>query len=174
MARRPVAEDGLSRQILEKLLRASDVLAELGSTLMLNSNMRVSVACDFVPFVCDSADDARESLGNPTQNEEGALDSVAFHQGEHPLRVLFHPRRKAFPVPTRQVPFERRYLKVVLDIDTHRIDDSAIPAVHFPGHLSLLLTANIRMHLDFYAESCSSGEGFSPHGVYHHSRLFKV
>ncbi len=88
--RRTVSEHGRSRDVLEGLLRALDVGAELVGRLLVDDPMRVAVRCDLVSVVDDPPDEVGVALGIPRQDEERSGDADLVAQCEDAIGIALH------------------------------------------------------------------------------------
>jgi len=92
--------------------------------------MAEAMARQLVP----SDDDAPHELGmplrHPPEDEEGCLDVVLGQNLEETLGIAFDPARQAFPIAAINRRCECFDLKIILDVDRHRVGDAA---AHWPA-----------------------------------------
>src|SRR5688572_12856061 len=81
----------------------------------------------FVPARRDLANELRMALGNPPEHKKRGTQSVRLEEIEQPVRVRYDTAVEHIPRSSRDDPVERRGLKVVLDVNAHRVDH--VPAL---------------------------------------------
>ena len=84
------------------------------------------VARHLVPLVRHASDEARMTLGNPAEREEGRLRSGFGEEIEEPVGVALDPARQVVPRIARDHVGEGLDLEIILDIDRERIEDAWI------------------------------------------------
>ena len=112
---RAITTYGDAPDLLEYVLRANYVGAELLLRQRGHALVIVTVAREFVTLVDDPPDDVRKLLGNPSQREERALGIRTVIEREQPVDVAFDARHLG----------GRRDLEIVLDIAGHGVGQSA-------------------------------------------------
>ena len=84
--------------VLEKILGFRDVGLEGRRTLRVNSDVRVSVACNFVTGFLNAPNQAGESFCDPSENEEGSVDVMEIEKGQDSISILFDARLNIVPL----------------------------------------------------------------------------
>src|SRR3546814_1798192 len=91
--RRTVANDRLSRGLLDQVPGYLQVLPKLLRREGEHAAVVISMAGDFMPCVCNPAEKRRVTLSHPAQCEEGRLDARLLQQDKHSVAVPFDTMR---------------------------------------------------------------------------------
>src|SRR3546814_9637526 len=96
--RRTVANDRLSRCLLDQVPGYLQFLPKLLRREGEHAAVIIHMAGDFMPFICNPADKRRVTLTHPAQREEARLDALLPQQGKHSVAVELETMVQ--PVPT--------------------------------------------------------------------------
>ena len=123
VARRPVSEHRDAGGRFEHRLRAADVGAELRGRQVVDQSMRVAVTGHLVARRCNGSNKGWKPLCHPAQNEKGGRHVVIREELQDPVGVGTHPALELLPPLSRDHAIEDADVKVVLDVDGHRVHD---------------------------------------------------